>query len=297
MKKTEKANLSNALNGEHFEHVRSVVEVLEANILESFNLSVQLQQLVNLFKQEDEIYKKVLGEERSKELAKLDKERDDAFRNIMNTITAMQLSPVAATKAVADELAYATKTYKGSNSAKLDVETAQLYNMVQVLKSPTNTPKVTTLGLTEAVNKMNQANEAYREVSAYRDADKSADKALGTMKEIRPQVDEAYFTIMQAIDAIYASNDLSSTPNALEHSASGSIIDAVNNYVMHLNDSINLRLSTQKTKREADITVDKKMDGVVRNLAAEGMTVEKIMKITDLKYEQVTEILKKKEKK
>lgn len=240
MKEVLKANLNNARNAEHYQFHSDVLNVFTEALAETHQIKSLRETYAGLFKQEDTAFIQNQAYEATKEIEAKDRERDDLFLYVKQTIDSNMYCPVANKKQAAQKLAYALTPYRSANTKPFAENTAQINNFVGDMQSKEYSAHVTTLGLTEAVAQLKTANDAFNAVYAGRSGEKLTRASTDNMKTIRPKVDEAYRAAVSAVNALYQVNELVTRTADTSASLVG-IIDGVNALIIQLQQTLSHR--------------------------------------------------------
>lgn len=130
-----------------------------------------------------------------------DKMRDEIVVYLLQEIKNAARSPIATKQKAGIVLCPIADAYVGIQSEAQDTETVLIRGLIIDLKKSENIQYVTTLGLDEAIAKLEEVNEQYdrerKELSAKTKANKKANS-----REVRPQTDAV---LRRILDLIYAS--------------------------------------------------------------------------------------------
>lgn len=240
MKEILKANLNNARNAEHYQFHSDVLSIVTAEVATAQKIDSLRSDYVALFDKENAAFIQNRAYESTKEIGAKDRERDDLFLYIKQTVDSNLHCPVATKKAAAEKLAFAMKPYRSANSKAFAENTAQVTNLVLDLQSEAYAGYVELLGLTEAVAQLQAANDEFNAIYMGRSGEKLVRASSETMKSIRPKVDAAYRTLASAINALYQVNSLI-TRSANTETELGGVIDGVNALIVQLHQTLSLR--------------------------------------------------------
>ena len=240
MKEILKVNLNNARNAEHYQFHSDVLSIVTAEVAAAQKIDSLRSDYVALFDKENTAFIQNRAYESTKEIEAKDRERDDLFLYIKQTVDSNLYCPVANKKAAAEKLAFAMKPYRSANSKAFAENTAQVTNLVIDFQSETYAGYVQLLGLTEAVAQLQIANDAFNAVYMGRSGEKLVRASSENMKSIRPKVDAAYRTLASAVNALYQVNSLI-TRSANTETELGGVIDGVNALIVQLHQTLSLR--------------------------------------------------------
>lgn len=234
-------SLDRARNGEHFEYINHVLSIFTDSNAVTLNILSYRDNLVSLFNKEDEALKQILSYEDTQSINEYDAQRDELFRYINTEVKNQKRSPLAGKKAAANHLGPLMKTYSNTDTkAQLD-ETGLLDNLITELQIETYAADITALGLTEAVEGMQTANEAFNDAFYQRVDEKEYRRATSSMKTIRPQVDKAYQDVLTILNSLYNVYALNPTDFASQINLLNSLANALNASANNMKQSLIIR--------------------------------------------------------
>ena len=199
---------SNARNGEHVDYHTNVTEAITPEFAEKYKISKQYSTYTGWFGQEKLIYKPNTGFEQTEDIEAKDRIRDEIALYLKGQIESNLYCPIEAKKAAAKLLEHA--------------------------------PAVTELALDEAVAKLDEANQDFKETLNARSREKRKRDEQETMKTIRPKVDDAYVSLVNAINALYLANEIA-TQDEETRTELGAVIDEINSLIAQLEDVLERR--------------------------------------------------------
>ena len=254
MKEILKANLNNARNAEHYQFHSDVLSIVTEEVAAAQKIESLRSEYVALFEKENAAFIQNRAYESTKDVEAKDRERDDLFLYIKQTVDSNLYCPVANKKAAAEKLSFAMKPYRSANTKAFAENTAQVTNLVQDLQSEAYAGYVELLGLTEAVAQLQVANNEFNAIYMGRSGEKLVRASNENMKSIRPKVDTAYRSLASAINALYQVNSLI-TRSATTEAELGGLIDGVNALIIQLHQTLSLRGAGNTSDVNTDDTV------------------------------------------
>ena len=254
MKEILKANLNNARNAEHYQFHSDVLSIVTEEVAAAQKIESLRSEYVALFEKENAAFIQNRAYESTKDVEAKDRERDDLFLYIKQTVDSNLYCPVANKKAAAEKLSFAMKPYRSANTKAFAENTAQVTNLVQDLQSEAYAGYVELLGLTEAVAQLQVANNEFNAIYMGRSGEKLVRASNENMKSIRPKVDTAYRSLASAITALYQVNSLI-TRSATTEAELGGLIDGVNALIIQLHQTLSLRGAGSTADVNTDDTV------------------------------------------
>ena len=254
MKEILKANLNNARNAEHYQFHSDVLSIVTEEVAAAQKIESLRSEYVALFEKENAAFIQNRAYESTKDVEAKDRERDDLFLYIKQTVDSNLYCPVANKKAAAEKLSFAMKPYRSANTKAFAENTAQVTNLVQDLQSEAYAGYVELLGLTEAVAQLQVANNEFNAIYMGRSGEKLVRASNENMKSIRPKVDTAYRSLASAINALYQVNSLI-TRSATTEAELGGLIDGVNALIVQLHQTLSMRGAGSTADVNTDDTV------------------------------------------
>ena len=254
MKEILKVNLNNARNAEHYQFHSDVLSIVTEEVAAAQKIESLRSEYVALFEKENAAFIQNRAYESTKDVEAKDRERDDLFLYIKQTVDSNLYCPVANKKATAEKLSFAMKPYRSANTKAFAENTAQVTNLVQDLQSEAYAGYVELLGLTEAVAQLQVANNEFNAIYMGRSGEKLVRASNENMKSIRPKVDTAYRSLASAINALYQVNSLI-TRSATTEVELGGLIDGVNALIIQLHQTLSLRGAGSTADVNTDDTV------------------------------------------
>ncbi|MDR1937609.1 MAG: DUF6261 family protein [Tannerellaceae bacterium] len=217
-------------NGEHFDFYWSIVDFIKGNNSIPPALTALWKNVVRLFDKEDDIYKRSLKSIETKFIQEADRKRDDSFMMLRRGVEFALYNEDPQIKNGAKTLMEVMDNYKDACRMPFGENTSLIINMIQDLRKPRYAGMVTLLGLTEAVSKLEENNAAFKEIYTERTLNINEQKVQGTMSDIRPQLDKAFFDFTDGLNALYKTNELLEK-NAAMREQLGGMIDFINSYI------------------------------------------------------------------
>lgn len=224
----------------HFQFHSDVLNVFTQAVAETHKIKSLRDTYLALFQQEDIAFIQNQAYEATKEIEMKDRERDELFIYVKQTIDSNVYCPVANKKQAAQKLTFGLKPYRSANTKAFAENTAQITNFVGDMQSVEYATHIATLGLTDAISQLKTANDAFNAVYTGRSGEKLTRASNDNMKTIRPKVDDAYRAAISAINALFQVNELVTRSTATSDSL-GKVIDGVNALVIQLQQTLSLR--------------------------------------------------------
>ena len=208
--KITKIDLRTLRNDEHFQFHTEFRDLVMTTGLDALNIQTQFDVYRSLFEQEDEALKKIMKSAITEDIQEADRVRDNTFAGIVAANKAALLHFRSEVVTAARRLQIVFNTYGNVARKPLNEQTSAVYNLLQELQDSYQND-VNTIGVFMAdwVQELKQNNEAFAILVKDR-YDESAQRTDLILKEVRTQVDAAYRTITERIDAYMILED--STP-------------------------------------------------------------------------------------
>jgi hypothetical protein len=198
--KIDNISLNKLRNDEHFQLMSEMRDAIFRFDPEILKIEEQFGVFLNLYVQEDEVLKKILKSAITPDILAADKYRDKIFRGLVDANKAALNHFLPNVKEAAQHVKIVLDTYGNLAQKPLNEQTSGVYNIVQDLKGA-YAAHAGTAGLTDWVLELETANNAFGALMKDR-YDESAAKTDLSLKQVRPQVDAAFKTIAERINAL-----------------------------------------------------------------------------------------------
>ncbi len=234
MKKVkEEAPLYLARNDEHFWAHGKLIGTLTDEFVEAQGIGMLHAEYKRRYGIEDDCYITNKDSKATPEIVAADEKQDKYFSFISQTIKLSKKSPFEDKQQAATNLEFVLKPYKSAYRLSYLKESAQIKDFIKKLEEEENAADVETLGLTETVAALKEANIAFDELLGTRSAEKRMRKEGETMVSIRPKVDEAFVIIAKAINTFYIMNEWG-PKDAETRTRLETVIDGMNDVLLEL---------------------------------------------------------------
>jgi Family of unknown function (DUF6261) len=245
MKKIISVDLTRGRNAEHFQFHTNALAFLTADFAALHKISDLQSKYAALFKYEDDLYAQLKAYELTQDLDAKDRVRDDIFIYVKQTIAAHLYSPVVDKKTAAQKLDFALAPYKHADSKPAAENTALVINALQMMESDAYKGYVTELGLTDTLPLLKKANDDFNTLYISRSDVKLGRVSNDNMKTARTKTDEAYRTLVSAVNALYQVNELV-THDAAAKTSLEKAIDSTNALINQFAETLSLRGAGKK---------------------------------------------------
>ncbi len=200
MKEITSISLDRLNNGAHFTFVTNVLTKAEADTKVSNRVAPLILTFKNAVKKEEEALITSKKSLLSDKIAETDHWRDTLYSGYKKGLSGFKDFPVEEQATAYKVLWQHVKDYNINPKDQLDKETGLLINFINDLQTKL-APHVATLGLTVLVEKLKDANEQLRNLTASR-TEEISHRETGALRNARLQTDEAYKNIVRTINAV-----------------------------------------------------------------------------------------------
>jgi len=197
-------DLARLTNGLHFNFIESVMTKLAQFETLLTNVNAQYLALQKKAAAEDEALKISRKSLTTDDIIEADRKRDVIYMSYRKRVKGSLDSPIADEAAAAKEVNQSLKDYDIDPQMKLDDETGRMTNLLTDHEGKL-AAQVATLGLTQYIAAMKEANEQVKTLVAER-ADERAKLVVGALKAARAEVDEAYKNLVLRVNALMVVN-------------------------------------------------------------------------------------------
>ena len=198
--KTNNIHLNNLRNDEHFQLGTEFRDAILKFGAAALKIETQFNEWLPLYEQEDIALKKIMKSAITAEIQEADKYRDQLFRGMTEAGKAALNHFDTDVQNAAKRLKILFDTYGNLAKKPLNEQTSGVYNILQDLKGAYAADALK-VGITDWATELETANEAFDRLMK----DRYEETALKTdiiLKEVRLQIDAAYRTITERIDAL-----------------------------------------------------------------------------------------------
>ena len=197
----KKIDLSRFRNDEHFQFHTEVKELINMFDAEKLNIIAQFNTYKSCYLFEDEAYKKIIKSAITKDIEAASRRRGIIFSGMAGIIK----SALKHFNKDVAEAAYRIKilfdTYGNLSEKPLNEATSAIYNFIQELLSKSREKDVEAVHLKEWIIQLEVENKNVESLIMKRDDENSVKTHL-SMKECRLELDRAYISIVELINAM-----------------------------------------------------------------------------------------------
>lgn len=190
---------SHLQNMEHLEFTNHVLNMAKTANLEKMNPLIA--PLEAAYKAENEALNQPRALDGTADLVELDEERDRAFRMFQTMLDARKYEKNKDLVKTARMVQSIVDRYPNLAEANYDKESAMIDNLIDDLNGAEAKAWVTTLGLTEAIKRLDEGNKAFRARTQQRLAKGEASGSVD-VKKLRQITDDALNAVLRRMDSL-----------------------------------------------------------------------------------------------
>ena len=198
--KLQKIDLSRLRNDEHFQFNTEFRDLVNAVSPATLKVAVQFDLYQSLYVQEDEALKKIMKSAITADMQNADQRRDLTFRGMVDANKSALNHFNVEVQAAAKRLKIVFDTYGNVGLKPLNEETSAIYNLLQELQG-THAADMAIVKIADWADELEINNKAFEKLVKNR-YDESAGRTELVLRQTRKQVDAAYRTIIERIDAL-----------------------------------------------------------------------------------------------
>ncbi|MDR1356146.1 MAG: DUF6261 family protein [Tannerellaceae bacterium] len=196
-------------NNNHYSFYHNISRYVEESDLSATKLRASWSAFARIYGKEKKIYKRSARYVETKYIYIARQERFDTYLMIRLRVESATHSYEAAEREWAGILKEAIPDYSTAARAPMNEVTPIISRMVKKLREPRYEPCVAMLGLTDAVNRLEEINATFANIYNERSLSLETSKIEGTMRSIRPKVDKAFRSFADGVEALYVDGRLS----------------------------------------------------------------------------------------
>ena len=236
-------------NAEHFQYMTEFKDLFTTFSPSLMKIMKFFVVFMELFKKEDECLVILQKSEYTEQMNDEDLRRDSILRILGALISAALLHTSEGVRAAAKRLEILFKTYGNLAQKPNDEETSGIYNLTQDLEGRF-VGDIELIGGTDWVAQLKASNEKYDALVKNRDIE-STEKPEAKMKQIRTEIDIAYYDIVTAIEMFAKLTDV---PAEIERY--NGFISSLNAITERYKNRIAQREGVAKAKKEKNTNPD-----------------------------------------
>jgi hypothetical protein len=238
-------------NSEHYNYHVNVLKTVTPLVAKNYNMEDHRLSYEKLFRKEDEAFTRNRAFEETKDIQAADQKRDELFYFIKRFIENMKYNPDPALKAAGRSLDEALEPYRNAHRKSFQENTLMIDSFVKELEeNETYFKALQHLDLIRPLELLKTANESFRALYHERSQKRHQRNMKDKLKQLRPQVDQAFFEVVKFINAVYlVSHEITKEKQVIEEL--GAIIDTINTYTTEMLDAI-ARRRTKNDENDDD---------------------------------------------
>lgn len=228
-----------ARNAQHVQFATDVVAAISQEVAEARGFASQYATFTKAVANEQQCFQPNKGYLETSEIVAADTARDRLFYFYKQVVQAYaDYHPDSAKQKAGEALTFVFREL-GSRVAEMDYasETALLTDLVERLRQSSNASALAAIGMEDAADDLEAANEAFNTIYLKRSAEELNRAQAWKMKDLRRVTDDAFNELAKTINALYAVNELV-TKDEEARAALAKVIDDVNAIVVRLKKTI-----------------------------------------------------------
>jgi hypothetical protein len=239
-------------NSEHYNYHVNVLKTITPFVAKNYNMEDQRFSYERIFRKEDEAFTRNRAFEETKDIQAADQKRDELFYFIKRFIENMNYNPDPVLKAAGRSLDEALEPYRNAHRKSFQENTVLIDSFVKELEENEICFKALQhLDLMRPLELLKTANESFRMLYNERSQKRHQRSMKDKLKQLRPQVDQAFFEVVKFVNAVYlVSHEITKDKQVVEEL--GAIIDIINTYTVQMQDAIALRRSKKDGNDDED---------------------------------------------
>ncbi|OUO51447.1 hypothetical protein B5F77_10480 [Parabacteroides sp. An277] len=251
-------------NLEHYELCANVKETVTPELAEQLHLTPLLTPFLEWYAVEEERTLERRAYKNTDAIKEADRRRDELFLVMKRSIETAKLLPIEAKKQAAQHLSFVQKPYLGAARRSYMQETAFIRDYVEKMRDEANAADVETLGLTEILGLLEEANSHFSDLYNERSGEILKRNESETIQSVRPKVDEAFKQLVYGINALYVVNELKEKDTETRDTL-GRIIDQINSDIIQWKKNL-IRAGVIRPRKK-DKKIETAGDGAAENPA------------------------------
>jgi hypothetical protein len=230
-------------NSEHYNYHVNILNTITPVVAKNYNMEDHRLAYEKLFRKEDEAFTRNRAFDETKDIQAADQKRDELFFFIKRFIENMKYNPDPQLKTAGTHLDELLESYRNAHRKSFQENTMMIDAFVKEMEeSEVRFKALEHLDLIRPLELLKAANESFRLLYDERLTKRHQRNMKDKLKQLRPQVDQAFFEVVKFVNAVYlVSHEITKEQQVI--SELGAIIDSINTYTTDLLDSITLRRS------------------------------------------------------
>lgn len=237
----------NARGAQHLQFAADILEALPQNVLKSWGLEKQYKAFAAAVANEQEYFQPKKAYLETSEIEAVNLTRVRLFYFYRQTAqTYADYHPEEEKRDAGQTLSFAFREASRLRRSDYASKTALLTDLAAKLRQLPYSAALAVVGLQDAPDRLDAANEAFNAIYLKRSAAERERAQAWTMKQLRPVTDAAFNHLAQAINALYAANEMVGN-DAEKRAVMEKVIDDVNAITVRLKKTIR-KNSPQRTQ-------------------------------------------------
>ena len=239
-------------NSEHYNYHANVLKTITPIIAKNYSMEDHRLAYEKLFRKESEAFTRNRAFEETKEIQAADQKRDELFFFIKRFIENMKYNPDPVLKSAGRNLDEALEPYRNAHRKSFQENTQLIDSFVkQMGENESRFKALEHLDLIRPLELLKVANENFRAIYNERSAKRRQRNMKDKLKQLRPQVDQAFFEVVKFINAGYlVSHEITKEKQVIDEL--GDIIDKMNGYTTEMLDAIVQRRAKKDEEDDED---------------------------------------------
>jgi glutamate synthase domain-containing protein 2 len=235
-------------NSEHYNYHVNVLETITPIIAKNYNMEDHRFAYEKLFRKEDEAFTRNRAFEETKDIQAADQKRDELFFFIKRFIENMKYNPDPQLKAAGINLDEALEPYRNAHRKSFQENTVLIDSFIKEMEDSEKCFKsLEYLDLIKPLELLKVANESFRSLYHERSKKRHQRNMKDKLKQLRPQVDQAFFEVVKFVNAVYlVSCEITKEKQVIDEL--GGIIDRINGFTAEMMESI----ARRRAKKDED---------------------------------------------
>jgi hypothetical protein len=239
-------------NSEHYNYHVNVLKTITPLVAKNYNMEDHRFSYEKLFRKEDEAFTRNRAFEETKDIQAADQKRDELFYFMKRFIENMKYNPDPALKTAGRSLDEVLEPYRNAHRKSFQENTVMIDSFVKDLEeNETCFKALQQLDLIRPLELLKTANESFRMLYVERSQKRHQRNMKDKLKQLRPQVDQAFFEVLKFVNAVYlVSHEITKEKQVIEELEA--IIDTINGYTEQMMDAIAQRRSRKDENYEGE---------------------------------------------
>jgi len=217
-------------NSEHYNYHTNILKTITPIMAKNYNMEDHRLAYEKLFRKEDEAFTRNRAFEETKDIQAADQKRDELFFFIKRFIENMKYNPDPTLKSAGRNLDAALEPYRNAHRKSFQENTALIDAFVNEMEGNEICFKALEhLDLIRPLELLKEANESFHSLYNERSAKRHQRSMKDKLKQLRPQVDQAFFEVVKFVNAVYlVSHEITKEKQIIDEL--GMVIDRINDY-------------------------------------------------------------------